>query len=113
MNLKDEGAAGTALTTTNGSDGKKDDATSGNRATLDRGPERTRPPTSGVDPHRRFSEALSEQDLELCPDCGSGDVDLWITEGATSCRGRCVDCGRELDHREAREAWERAQEGSA
>jgi hypothetical protein len=103
MNLKDEGGAGTPLTNDNAPSGQKSDATGRNKAA------RTRPPTSGFDPHRRFSQALST-DLDLCPSCGAGDVDLWITEGASSCRGRCVECGTELDHREAPEAAERARD---
>ena len=35
------------------------------------------------------------QDIE-CPECGSIGIDVWIDDGAVSCRGVCVDSGCKL-----------------
>ena len=45
-----------------------------------------------------------------CPDCDSTGVDVWMSEGAVTARGVCIDCGAEIDEDELRACCE---EGSA
>lgn len=58
---------------------------------------RTDPPATGIDPHDRF---LRHSEKGRCPECGSRDLDVWISEGATSAIFKCVDCETEVQHRD-------------
>lgn len=59
---------------------------------------RTDPPEDPIDPHERFNAHVDEyvaDRIESCSDCGSAELDAWITEGATSLYTVCASCGAE------------------
>lgn len=71
---------------------------------------RTAPPTDGVDRFERFSQRLEADDADVCPDCGSRSVDVWMTEGASAARAVCV-CGHEWDDDEVLRLFDRVNGG--
>ena len=61
---------------------------------------RTTPPTDPIDPHERFSGHLEPyvgHEVDACDECGSEELDGWITEGALGLYSVCVDCGTERE----------------
>jgi hypothetical protein len=61
---------------------------------------RTTPPTAPIDPHERWSGHLDEyvgDAINACDNCGSEQLDGWITEGALGLYSVCPNCGAERE----------------